>query len=140
MAFSSCKKTPDTIGNDLIDDNNYINVFYTDTVQVYSHSYFDSIGTKNVRYALLGSINDPVFGLTEAGFYTQFRFSAAGQNFGTAPVFDSLVLQLTLADAYGDTTTWQTVHVYELTDTISTSESYYSYSTLSHGITDLANG
>lgn len=142
LALSACKKTPDTIGNDLIDDNNYINVFYTDTLQVFSHSYFDSIGTKNVRYALLGSVNDPVFGLTEAGFYTQFRFSSAGQNFGTAPVFDSLVLQLALSNVYGDTTTLQTVHVYELTDSISTSDSepYYSYSTLSHGAIDLANG
>ena len=140
LAFSACKKTPDTIGNDLIDDNNYINVFYTDTLQVFSHSYFDSIGTKNVRFALLGSVNDPVFGLTEAGFYTQFRFSSAGQNFGSAPVFDSLVLQLALSNVYGDTTTLQTVHVYELTDSISSSEPYYNYSTLSHSATDLANG
>lgn len=140
LAFPACKKTADTIGNDLIDDNNFINAFFTDTVQVLSHSYFDSIGTKNVRYALLGGINDPVFGTTEAGFYTQFRFSSSGQNFGSAPVFDSLVLQLALSGAYGDTTTLQTVHVYELTDSISSSDIYYSYSTLSHGTTDLANG
>lgn len=140
LALFSCKKTLNTIGNNLIDDNNYINLYYTDTVQVYSHSYFDSIGTKNVRFALLGSIKDPVFGNTEAGFYTQFRFSSAGQNFGTTPVFDSLVLQLALSDTYGDTTTLQTVHVYELTDTISASEPYYSYSTVSHSAIDLANG
>lgn len=140
LALFSCKKTPDTIGNDLIDENNYINVFHTDTVQVFCHSYLDSIGSKNVRYALLGSINDPVFGLTQAGFYTQFRFSSAGQNFGTAPVFDSLVLQLDLSSFYGDTTTLQTIHVYELTDSISASDPYYSYSTLPVGTTDLANG
>lgn len=140
LAFSSCKKTPDTIGNDLIDEDNYIKVFHTDTVQVFSHSYLDSIGSKNVRYALLGSMNDPVFGQTQAGFYTQFRFSSAGQNFGTNPVVDSIVLQLALSDYYGDTTTLQTVRVYELADSISATDPYYSYSTLPVGTTDLANG
>ena len=84
------------------------------------------IGTKNVRYALLGSMNDPVFGLTQAGFYTQFRFTSAGQNFGSAPILDSVVLQLSLASIYGDTTTLQTVHVYQLTDSITSSDPYYS--------------
>ena len=140
LAFSSCKKMPHTIGNDLIDDNNYINVFFTDTAQVTCHSFLDTIGTKKVRYALLGGINDPVFGLTEAGFYTQFRFSSAGQNFGSAPVLDSVVLQLSLARVYGDTTAWQTVHVYQLTDSISSSDPYYSYSTVPCDLTDLANG
>ena len=140
LCLFSCKKTPDTIGNDLIDDNNYINVFHTDTVEVLCHSYFDSIRAKNVRYALLGSINDPVFGTTEAGFYTQFRFSSAGQSFGANPVLDSIVLQLSLDSYYGDTMTLQTVHVYELMDSISSSEPYYNYSTLPVGTIDLANG
>ena len=140
LAFSACRKTPDTIGNDLIDDNNYINVFHTDTVQVVCHSYLDSIGSKNVRYALLGGMNDPVFGITQAGFYTQFRFSSAGQNFGSAPILDSVVLQLSLSGIYGDTTTLQTVHVYQITDSISSSDPYYSYSTLNCSPIDLANG
>ncbi len=140
LCLFSCKKTPNTIGNDLIDDNNYINVMHTDTVQVSCHAYLDSIGSKNVRYALLGSMNDPVFGLTEAGFYTQFRFSSSGQSFGAAPVLDSIVLQIALSDVYGDTTTLQTVHVYELTDSISSSDPYYSYSEIGHDAIDLANG
>lgn len=140
LALFSCKKTPSTIGNNLIDGNNYINAYHTDTVQVACHSYCDSIGTKNVRYALLGGMNDPVFGLTQAGFYTQFRFSSSGQYFGTAPVLDSVVLQLSLANVYGDTTTWQTVHVYQLTDSISSSETYYSHSTVPCSLIDLANG
>lgn len=140
MGLVSCKKTPDTIGNDLIDENNYINVFHTDTVEVVCHSYLDSIGAKNVRYALLGSMYDPVFGQTQAGCYTQFRFSSSGQNFGTAPVIDSIMLQLALANVYGDTMTLQTLHVYELTDSISSTESYYSHSTVPVGSIDLANG
>jgi len=139
LAFASCKKTPDTIGNDLIDENNIISINRTDTAFIVCHSYFDSIGTKNVRYGLLGSTHDPVFGNTEAGFYTQFRFSSAGQNFGTSSVLDSIVLQLALSSVYGDTTTLLTVHAYELNDSISTNDTYYNYSTIACSNIDLAN-
>lgn len=141
VAFGSCKKTPNSIGNNLIDENNIVSVGHTDTAQVVCHSYLDSIGSKNVRYALLGSLNDPVFGTTQAGFYTQFRISSAGQNFGTAPVVDSVVLQLSLSNVYGDTTTLLAVHAYELADSLSSGETYYSYSTLPVNSNDLvANG
>ena len=140
LCLFSCKKTPNSIGNDLIDENTFIDVFRTDTAQVVCHSYLDSIGSKNVRFALLGSMKDPVLGTTEAGFYTQFRFSSAGQDFGSAPVLDSIVLQLALSNVYGDTSTLQTVHVYELTDSISSSDPYYSYSEISHSPVDFANG
>ena len=80
LVFAACRKSPETIGNDLISDNNYIDVFHTDTVEIVCHSYLDSIATKNATFAMLGAMNDPEFGTTEAGFYTQFRFSVAGQS------------------------------------------------------------
>lgn len=140
LSFPACKKSPETIGNNLIGSGEYIGLFRTDTVQVLCHSYIDdSIGTKNVAYALLGATKDPVFGHTEAGFYTQFHISSAGQNFGTNPVLDSLVLQLSIAGYYGDTTVWQTVHAYELTDSLSTYETYCNQSELPVSSIDVAN-
>lgn len=141
LILFSCKKSPETIGNNLISDNNYIGVFRTDTTSIVCHSYRDdSIGTKNVASALLGSMKDPVFGTTEAGFYTQFRPSLAGQSFGDNPVLDSLALQLCISGYYGDTTALQTVRVYELADTLSSSESYYGYSEVEVNMVDHANG
>lgn len=141
VAFSACKKSPEHIGNNLLDGNDYIDLFRTDTVAVQCHSYFDdSIGTKNVSLGLLGSMKDPVFGNTEAGFYTQFHISSAGQNYGAHPVLDSLVMQLYIAGYYGDTTTWQTVHAYELTDSLSVEESYCNSSEVAHSTIDHANG
>ena len=137
--FSSCKKSPETIGNNLISDSNYIDVLKTDTIEIVCHSYLDSVNTKNANNALLGAMKDPVFGITEAGFYTQFRPSVAGQNFGSQPVLDSLVLQLYIAGYYGDTSVMQTVHVYELTDTLSINETYYSHSTVATENIDHAN-
>lgn len=141
VAFSACKKSPEHIGNNLLDGNDYIDLFRTDTVAVQCHSYFDdSIGTKNVSLGLLGSMKDPVFGNMEAGFYTQFHISSAGQNYGAHPVLDSLVMQLYISGYYGDTTTWQTVHAYELTDSLSVEESYCNSSEVAHSTIDHANG
>ena len=140
LAFAACRKSPETIGDNLISDSDYIGVFHTDTVEIVCHSYFDSVSTKNVSYALLGSMKDPVFGNSEAGFYTQLRLSLAGQSFGTAPILDSLVLQLSINNYYGDTNVLQTVHVYELMDTLSGSSSYYNHSTVDFNPIDHANG
>ena len=140
LAFAACKKSPETIGNNLISDSDYIGVFHTDTVEIVCHSYFDSVSTKNVSYALLGSMKDPIFGNSEAGFYSQIRLSLAGQSFGTAPILDSLVLQLSISNYYGDTNVLQTVHVYELMDTLSGSSSYYNHSTVDFNPIDHANG
>lgn len=140
LAFSSCKKSPETIGNNLISENNYIDVYHTDTVAVVCHSYMDSVATRNTTNALIGAMKDPVFGTTEAGFYTQFRPSVAGQSFGSSPVVDSLVLQLYISGYYGDTTVMQTAHVYQLTDTLSINETYYNYSEVSTDPVDQAGG
>jgi hypothetical protein len=140
LAFASCKKSPETIGNNLISENNYIGVYHTDTVEIMCHSYFDSVSTKNTSYALLGSMKDPVFGTSEAGFYSQFRLSLAGQSFGSDPVLDSLVLQLSIANYYGDTNVFQTARVYELTDSLSRETLYYNHSSIEYNPIDHANG
>lgn len=139
LAFASCKKSPETIGNNLISDNNYIGVYFTDTTEIVCHSYFDSIATSHASSALLGATKDPIFGQTEAGFYTQFRPSVAGQSFGNNPVMDSLVLQLCISGYYGDTTLMQTVHAFALSDSLMVDSSYYSYSTVVTENIDLAN-
>ncbi len=140
FSFASCKKSPNTVGNNLIGESEYLDVYHTDTVAIECHSYLDSVNTSNPSNALLGAIKDPVFGTSEAGFYTQFRFSVAGQSFGSSPVLDSIVLQLCLTGCYGDTMTWQTAHVYELADTLSTSRNYYNHSVVATDPVDYANG
>lgn len=139
LAFASCKKSPGTIGNNLVSDNNYIGVYHTDTAVIACHSYQDSVNTTKTMYSLLGSMNDPIFGTTEAGFYTQFRLSVAGQSFGILPILDSLVLQLCVEGYYGDTTVMQTPHAYVLTDSLSTEKSYYNHSSVMYEAIDVAD-
>lgn len=138
--LASCKKSPETIGNNLVSDDNYIGIYHTDTTEIICHSFIDSVASSNASNALLGAMRDPIFGNTEAGFYTQFRPSVAGQSFGNNPVVDSLVLQLCLIGYYGDTTVMQTAHAYELIDTLSFETIYYNHSTVATGNVDHANG
>lgn len=139
LAFASCSKSPENIGVDFQSDEDYIDLKYTDTVAIECYSTIaDSISTTNVS-PLLGSMVDPVFGLTNAGFCTQFHISSTTPAFNTA-IIDSAVLRLSLSGYYGDTMTMQTINAYELADSLSSTEGYkyYSNTTANHKTTDLA--
>lgn len=139
MTFS-CTKKPERIGDNLQPDQNNIGLFYTDTISIVAYSVpEDSIRTDSPSNILFGSMNDPVFGTTNAGFFTQVRLSTNGHSFGTNPQLDSLVLQLVYSGSYGDTTTMQTMQVYELEQAISVDSAYYSSRMLQVGETDYAS-
>jgi hypothetical protein len=137
----SCKKTTESIGNGLLSEGDLMGVYYTDTISIdcYSTS-IDSMLTKGMTSVLVGSIMDPVMGLTNASLLTQLHLSSTNQHFGDNPVVDSVVLQLAYNGYFGDTTTLQTIHVYELADSLSTVDNYYQFSDVEVLPTDLANG
>ena len=137
----SCSKTTEKIGNGLLPEIDNINVFYTDSVQILCHSVtVDSMATKGMTSVLLGSMMDPVMGSTNANLFTQLHLSSTHQHFGSNPVIDSIVLQLAVNGYYGDTTTLQTVHVYELADSLVSTNLYYQVSEVADKGIDLANG
>lgn len=137
----SCSKTTEKIGNGLLPEVDNISVFYTDSVQMICHSEtVDSMMTKGMTTVLLGSMMDPVMGSTNANLFTQLHLSSTHQHFGSNPVIDSVVLQLAVNGYYGDTTTLQTVHVYELADSLVSTNLYYQSSEVADKGIDLANG
>ena len=141
VLYSSCSKTTESIGNGLLSENDHIGTFYVDTLQLNCHSErIDTLYTKGLTTVLLGSMMDPVMGLTNANLFTQLHISSTNHYFGDQPVIDSVVLQLAYLGYYGDTTTMQTVHVYELDDTLSVYEQYYQFSEVAVKGADLANG
>lgn len=138
---AACSKTTETIGNGLLSDSDHIGVAFTDTLRIECHSLLvDSMPTKGYSTVLLGSMIDPVMGRTDANLFTQLHLSSTNHYFGDNPVIDSVVLQLSLTGYYGDTTTWQTVHIYELSETLIDSADYYQFSEASVEPLDLANG
>ncbi len=137
---AACSKTTESIGNGLLSEADHIGTYYTDTLSIVGYSQsVDSLVTKGISTVLLGSMMDPVMGLTDANLYTQLHLSSTNHYFGDAPIIDSVVLQLSLNGYYGDTTTWQTVHVHELMDTLGSSETYYHFSEVAVTGADLAN-
>ncbi|MDA3944107.1 MAG: DUF4270 family protein [Bacteroidetes bacterium] len=135
----SCSKKPERIGDNLQPDQNNIGLFYTDTISIEAYSVAeDSIRTDEAAKILFGSMKDPVFGTTVAGFFTQFRLSTNGHSFGSNPQLDSLVLQLAFSGYYGDTAATQTMRIYELEEQIHVDSGYFSNTMKPTGDIDLA--
>lgn len=137
--FTSCTKSPNQLGAKILPDS-ALNVFYTDTsfVRVYS-SPLDSVRSDKSGAFFLGSIKDPVFGITNAGFYTQMEQLFTHKNFGTNPQLDSLVMQMLYTGVYGDTNSVLRLHVYELQKDIFFDSTYYSNHTVPVYPTDYAD-
>ena len=141
LIAASCSKTTENVGNGLLPEGDHFGVYYTDTLHIECHSQIiDSMATKGMTTALLGSIVDPDLGRTTANLFTQLRLSATNQHFGNNPSIDSVVLQLGVIGYFGDTTTPQTLHVYELADSLRYETEYYQFSDIAAKPVDLANG
>ena len=137
----SCNKTTENIGDGLLPEGDHIGACFTDTLQISCHSeIIDSMATKGMNTVLFGSMMDPVMGRTDANLFTQLHLSSSHHYFGSNPVIDSVVLQLGISSYYGDTSVMQTVHVYQLTDSLCSTENYYQFSDVTTDAIDLANG
>ncbi len=140
FTVASCAKDPGQIGYVIQPEDSKLNVAFNDSTSIYAYSRFsDSIQTSHMSLSALGSLNDPVFGNTVAGFYTQFVLSAPAHNFGEGKTLDSLVLQLRYADSYGDTNAIIYAHTYEMMESISRDSIYYSTLQLPIGSTDYSD-
>lgn len=139
IVLISCNKKPEKIGDNIQPDRNMLSISFSDTSGIVAYSSLeDSIRTDATTNLMVGSIKDPYFGTTIAGFYTQLRLSTTGESFGTNPVADSLVLQIAYNGYYGDTTKAMTFRVYELLEDIYVDSSYYSASFKQTGDIDYA--
>ncbi len=76
-------------------------------------------------YDLLGSFNDPIFGRTDAAFAVQFRLPYH-PDYPADATLDSIVLNMTYKKIYGDTISYQTIKVYELTSALEYNAKYLS--------------
>lgn len=120
ILLTACYKDPSKVGFDIQPDSDWIELYGDDTTVLFV-SYtveHDSVATANLDNLVLGSLNDPVFGSTQAAFNTQFRLSQTNPYFGKEVRFDSICLQLGYSGRWGDSTTWMKASVYLLTDSL----------------------
>ena len=140
VLFSGCKKEFEKIGLGLQPEQDNLKVMFSDTTTVVAYSVLvDSVNTTGLSNNLLGSIMDPVFGLSTASIYTQIQLSSVAPDFGENPVLDSLVFCIATNGYYGDTTTQQTIRLFELDENMKFDTSYYSNQTVADKGVELAN-
>ncbi len=141
-AIYSCEDNTNTDPG-IIPPEDLLNAIYSDTTTIRAYTvYDDTIRTDNARYAALGSYYDPEFGRTTASFFTTFNVAQKYENFGTNPVFDSIVLVLRFRGTYGDAKKlngYMIAEVFEVTQDIpAESSGYNSYSQISYNPIPLA--
>lgn len=150
ICLTSCDESS-VVGLDVQPENDLLNVGYQDTTTIYTRTVKgDSLTTDESSISngtgLIGKYIDPVFGTASASMYTQVRLPSniSPTTFGTAPICDSIVLSLVYEGTfYGKKERkQQKLNVYQLNESMSVSNTYYSTSTLSKSTTDLtaANG
>ncbi len=114
IALSGCEERSD-FGMEILPKEDLItikNIVIKDDVSSFTFRE-DSIRTDEAANSLLGSFYDPVFGITNIDFATQFRLQFF-PGYGTEPQADSIKLFLYYRVIYGDTVTAQKFRVYEL--------------------------
>ncbi len=124
--FSSCTKTPESIGLELVNDNqNYVGIDTVFEMTAYS-SVEDSVRTDETTINMLGSRFSDVFGLSNTSIYTQIRLSKVQPEFGENPVPDSTILTFVYSGSYGNIETELSLKVNELTESFYKDSIYYA--------------
>jgi hypothetical protein len=134
----SCSKYPSKVGAGLMPNNSLSMHFKQDTFRVYSKP-IDTVRADELFQSFLGSLKDPVFGETDAGFYSKILPISVGHRFGAHPQTDSVILQLYYSGVYGDTNATLRVHVYEMKEDIHFDSIYYSNKKVAVYPTDYAD-
>ena len=140
ISLSACRKKPERIGNDLQPTNTLIHVGFNDEQDIVTSTFtVPSLNTKQLNYAFIGNMNDPVFGNSNFDFFTQFSLSTSSLHWGEGAVADSVVLNLTYNGYYGDTTQQLTVKVFEIAEEMYVDSTYKSNMVLECEPEELAN-
>ena len=88
----------------------------------------DSLRTDEALNLILGEIDDPQFGLNNAGFFTQILLSENNTDLGNNAVVDSVVMSYTYSAYYGDLENFTSLDVLILQEAIYKDSVYYSTS------------
>jgi hypothetical protein len=125
VVFSSCEQDPTKIGIGLLPDEDFVDIYSTDTLSIKAYTMFDeqSISADSTRM-FAGGIKDAYFGTTSCDFVTQLRLVTPWphQDF----TIDSVKLQFVLSDVSGDTTAVHYIRLYETGTLLTDTTDYYS--------------
>ncbi|MFV0484586.1 MAG: DUF4270 family protein [Bacteroidales bacterium] len=127
MVFTSCQNEAENFGTGILPDSDLLDAkVYLDSTHTVGYTVKeDPYRVDGVLTALLGEINDPVFGHQKAVNLFQVRI-AARYSFPERTFVDSSFLCLKYNRIYGDTLSVHRMTVYELNETLDGYSSYLS--------------
>ncbi len=122
----SCEGGPTKVGSDLLPATDFVAINSTDTLTVRSYTLYDNnFPTSDPTRSFIGSVRDPYFGTTTAGFVSQVRLSQPW-TFGPVAV-DSVRLYLRILSLKGGVTGQDNIlRISEIANEIFTDSTYYS--------------
>ncbi len=125
VAFFSCTDVDNTLGLELIPDNETRDF---KTYTLYPDAYTvtgDSINTSTASTFMIGTYYDPMFGEVVSGSAFQLLPYIDSMDFGAEPTYESLTLQLVVNNIpLGDENIAQKITVYELTERLHYNSTY----------------
>jgi hypothetical protein len=108
----SCTKDPVKIGIGLLPDEDFVNVYSTDTVGVKAYTMFDEMSVSSDSTVMVaGEIYDKYFGTTHCDFVTQLRLMSEWQY--PDYTIDSVYLEFLPSQVSGDTAAVHYIRLYE---------------------------
>ncbi len=123
LALGSCTKVDDTLGGNLIPDNQQMRAGYLSIDGLNPKKYVetrlfktDSIACANISYGYFGMQVNDTLGERKAGFLSQMvsYYAVPEDYFGYMPIFDSAQILLSISSFGTDTLTEQHFAVYEI--------------------------
>ncbi len=131
--FGTCKNDLSEIGININPDASELNQKTLDSFQwICTSSPVDSFATNNLSSFLLGTIQDPYFGVYSASIVGQARLASLGRGFTDTSQLDSIVLYLVIDNNdrfIGDSNINIDLKVFEITEDLDSV--YYSNTKLS---------
>ena len=129
--LSSCRKYDDEIGYNLLNNTGLAEGIIVDSLRMVAYTVKeDSIRVDSLTSAILGAINDPVFGLSSSNVYVQCLLQEINIDFGIDPQLDSIVLAVAMnkdINSYGDVNgSAVDIDVFKMNEQLIRSNKYYS--------------
>jgi hypothetical protein len=128
FSITSCEENPTILGIKLLPESDFVKFKSDTSIKVEGYTlYSDSSVTNNRTYSYLGKLHDPYFGDTKADFVGQIRLLGPFHGGGAIAV-DSAKLFFAIQGAKGtlDSNIIHRIKLYEITEKLSYTTSYYS--------------
>ena len=129
LTIVSCTKEEGNIVLEGQGNQNQLGLFINDTTSFTARTVDeDSLPGNGIRYALIGHVNDPIFGKSTASLYANVVLIEPNSNFPVGEEADSAILFIPSVDGlntYGDRTTPQLLKIDKLVTAISSANVYY---------------